>query len=129
MGVSGKVQNDIPLSYASFVSQLGCNPKYLDTFPCYHSTICGKGRLRLGCDIISWISQFAYSWINSKINSNHEITTLKQKWNFFSPIRILTMVRWSPANKSQILSMSYTYRWLHLTQRLSELCWQKYIKS
>ena len=35
--------------------------------------------------INSWINHFTLSWINSKVNGNHEITTWKQKRNFFLP--------------------------------------------
>ena len=34
----------------------------------------------------SWIDHFAHSWINSKVNGNHEITTQKQKKKIFSPL-------------------------------------------
>ena len=43
----------------------------------------------------SWMDDFAKSWINSKINGNHEIVTQKQKIKIFPPSGIWIAVSWN----------------------------------
>ena len=45
--------------------------------------------------INSSFDHFAQSWINSKVNGNHEITTQKWHRKFSLPTRIWTMVTWN----------------------------------
>ena len=61
----------------------------------------------------SWINHFAKSWNNSKVKSNLEIATQKQKRIFFLPNRYFNHDLLEP--KANVLPMSYTERLATLT--------------
>ena len=52
------------------------------------------------------INHFALSWINSKVNSNHEIITQNKRGNFFLPHWNLNHGLLEP--RASVLPMSYT---------------------
>ena len=56
-------------------------------------------------EINSWIDHFAFSWINSKVNGNHEILNIKPKRKIFLLHQVLNRSPLKP--KASVLTISY----------------------